>query len=298
MQPVVVVIGASLGGLDALKKLLPHLPEDFPAAILVVIHTGQEGGGESLTQRLQQVSKLEVSVAFDRERFHPGQVYLPPSDHHILVQNDRIRISRGPRENNFRPAIDPLFRSAAFYGRTGCVGVLLSGLLDDGASGLLSIHECGGKTIVQDTHEATYSEMPENAIRLHPPDHVASLKKMGPVLEAEVRFAARHQAESPPAEKLSDGVRLTERAMQIEDQALRGHSTDSECTVEELLAEQDPSLEEALWAAVRSLEEKRKTLERLAAPKIYGGRTQETQKFVQRINHFLMRIADRAGPRD
>ena len=194
----VVVIGASMGGLKALEQLLGSLPADLPAAVFLVLHTSDQGPS-ILARILNSVSALPVSTAAEEQRFTPGQVYAPPPDHHLLLGHDHLHVRRGPRENGARPAIDPLFRSAAAYCTTRVIGVVLTGLLDDGTAGLCAIKRCGGVAIVQDPRDAAYPDMPRRAIRYVAVDHVLALRDMAGALTALSR-ETRPQAPEVPQE--------------------------------------------------------------------------------------------------
>jgi two-component system chemotaxis response regulator CheB len=163
----IIVVGASADGLQMLRMLLAALPSNLPAAIFVVLHTGPTGG-TVLPEILSRVGTLPAAPAVDGEPILPGRVYLPQPDTHLMVKNGFVRVTRGPRENRFRPAIDPLFRTAAAAYGPRVVGVVLSGLLDDGAYGLRQIVDGGGAAFVQDLHEATYPDMPRAALRQVP----------------------------------------------------------------------------------------------------------------------------------
>src|SRR4051812_41676067 len=148
-----IVMGASAGGVQALSELLQDLPPDLPAAILIVVHTSPTSPG-ILPQILDRMGPIPVAHAQHEEPIEPGHAYVAPPDHHLLVKDGEIFLSRGPRENGFRPAVDPLFRTAARAYGPRVVGVVLSGGLDDGAEGLLYIKRAGGYAIVQDPNEA------------------------------------------------------------------------------------------------------------------------------------------------
>src|SRR4051794_15988643 len=169
-----VVIGTSGGGIEALRELAAGLPADFPAPIAVVMHTSPQAPG-ILPDILQRAGALPAVNAKNGERLRPGTIYVPPPDHHLLIEPGRVRISRGPRENRFRPAIDPLFRSAAQVYGPGAIGVLLTGSLDDGTAGLWAIKRLGGVAIVQDPADALFPDMPRSAIEHVEVDHVVPL---------------------------------------------------------------------------------------------------------------------------
>src|SRR5262245_54623082 len=136
-------IGASAGGVDALRRLLSGLPSDFPATVCIVLHTAPSPTS-LLTEVLQLHCDLPVISPQDRQPFERGCVYVAPPDRHLLVMGDRMRVVRGPKENRHRPGIDPLFRSAAWSFGPRVVGVVLTGMLDDGTAGLWAIKMCGG----------------------------------------------------------------------------------------------------------------------------------------------------------
>lgn len=179
----IVVIGASAGGIAALSAIVRRWPRDLPASVFVVIHTAPESPGY-IADILTGLGSLSARYATDGEHFAPGVIYLAPADYHLLIEPPRtVRVLRGPRENNARPAIDPLFRSAALgFGRR-VIGVVLSGGLDDGTAGLSGIKMCGGTTVIQDPDDAEVSSMPRSAERNVSIDHCAPAGALGPLLE-------------------------------------------------------------------------------------------------------------------
>ncbi len=184
----VVVIGASAGGFEVLKQLFRALPADFPAAVLVVLHLGEHGYG-SLVKALDAAGPLRVSFAEDGRRIENGAIALAPPNEHLLLAKGVMLLRRGPRENGSRPAIDPLFRSAAVHYGTRAIGMVLSGMLSDGALGLGAIKRCGGLAVVQDPADAAFPDMPEAALAAKP-DHVASLAELPDLLSRLVAEAA------------------------------------------------------------------------------------------------------------
>lgn len=171
-----VVLGASLGGIDALREIVGALSPPVPAAYLVVQHIGRHRS--LLPSLLAAWSELPAAHALDGEAIRPGRIYVAPPDHHLCVAPSRIRLVRGPRENYTRPAIDPLFRSAAQSHGDTVFGVLLTGSLSDGVAGLLEVRRRGGVAIVQDPAEAVCPDMPLNALRNAGADHVMPLAAM------------------------------------------------------------------------------------------------------------------------
>ena len=158
-----VVIAASAGGVEALRDLLSQLPADTPAAVMVVLHVPAIGG-RALPSILARAGRLPASAAGDGEDALAGHVYVAPPDHHMLIIDGKIRLSRGPRHNGHRPAADPLFISAAMAKGPRLTGVVLSGTLDDGAAGCVAVERRGGLVLVQDPSESAYEGMPRAAI--------------------------------------------------------------------------------------------------------------------------------------
>jgi len=177
----IVVLGASAGGVEALSTVVGALPADFPAAVFVVLHVAP-AAISLLPEILGRVSALPVRHAADGARIEPTNIYVAPPDHHLVVEPGLMRVTEGPSEHRARPALDPLFRSAADAYGPCVVGVVLSGMLDDGATGLQAIKRCGGATIVQDPDDAMFRGMPANAVRLGAPDHVVPATGVAPLL--------------------------------------------------------------------------------------------------------------------
>jgi two-component system chemotaxis response regulator CheB len=158
----IIVIAASAGGIAPLCQIIDALPEDLDAAIFVVVHTAP-GRRSFLPEVINRHSSLPARHAVDGQPIEPGQVIVaPPDGHHMVLAGGRVRLVEGPREHNTRPAADPLFRSAAPYGRR-TIGVVLSGLGRDGAAGAAAIKEAGGTIIVQSPATAAFRPMPEHA---------------------------------------------------------------------------------------------------------------------------------------
>src|SRR5690242_17173476 len=192
----ILAIGTSAGGFDALRALARELPADLPASVLVVIHLSAEFPS-GLDTILSQAGPLAASFAQDGEALRGGRIFIAPPAAHLLVDGDRLQIGHGPRENNARPAIDPLFRSIAVCCGGRAVGVVLTGTLGDGASGLQALHQCGGVTVVQDPADAAFAEMPANALRLLRPNHVAPLRDMPGLLDRLAREPAGPPVAAP-----------------------------------------------------------------------------------------------------
>ena len=285
VQRDLIVVGASAGGVDALQRLVAGLPAELPASILVVLHLA--AGTSVLDQILARAGELPVTQARDGEQLERGHVYVGPPDRHLLVRGTQLRLSAGPRENGHRPAIDPMFRSAArAYGKR-VIGVVLTGTLDDGTDGLRFIKERGGATVVQDPADAVYADMPRSAVDWVDPDRVVALDSMGAVLydlldapldpppEADVAAAADQEADIVEVEfgqplPPGDGTLITcpECGGVLIEKDLGG-VTKYSCQVghayspASLADSQSVSLESALWNAQRTLEERADLLRRI-----------------------------------
>src|SRR5688572_18409034 len=177
----IIVVGGSAGGLEAFSKVLWGLPRKLNASIFVVLHTSPQGGA-ALPPVLERSGVLPVVFGEDGESIRRGQVYVAPPDHHLTIEGNKVAVHRGPRENGFRPAIDPLFRSAAKHFGGRVVGVVLSGALDDGTFGLMAIKEAGGAAVVQHPYEAFVPSMPLSAIQNVEVDHIVRLEEMPALL--------------------------------------------------------------------------------------------------------------------
>lgn len=177
----IIVIGASSGGLEALRKIIQGLPPDFDSPIFIVWHMSPDIRGV-LPQVFNKINTIEAAHAYNKEEIKSRRIYIAPPDHHMLLEQDRILLTRGPKENRFRPAIDPLFRSAAYVHGSRVIGIILSGALDDGTAGLWTVKHFGGIAIVQDPLEAEVSSMPENAMREVNVDYCVGVAEMPSLL--------------------------------------------------------------------------------------------------------------------
>lgn len=176
----IIAIGASSGGVEALRSLVSGLPRDIPAALLVVQHIGQNAS--RLPELLARAGSLPAGHVGQGELLRPGRIYVAPPDHHLVLMDGFTRLTRGPRENWARPAIDPLFRSAADSYGPRVVGVVLSGALNDGTAGLHAIRAAGGVAVVQHPADAACVEMPTSALRHAGADYCVPLRDMPQLL--------------------------------------------------------------------------------------------------------------------
>lgn len=176
----IVAIGASAGGVDALRSIVGSLPRSLDAAVFVTLHIGAHKS--ELPWLLDRIGTLPASHAVDGEAIRAGHVFVAPPDHHLTVEPGKIVLTRGPRENMARPAIDPMFRSAARAYGENVIGVILTGGLNDGTAGLFEVKAQGGTTIVQDPANAHGTSMPQSAIDNVAVDHITDIAAIGPLL--------------------------------------------------------------------------------------------------------------------
>ncbi|HET6981515.1 MAG TPA: chemotaxis protein CheB [Myxococcaceae bacterium] len=268
----IVVIGASAGGLAALREIVGTLPGNLPAAVFVTMHSAPESGSR-LADLLSRWGPLAAHIAVHGERIRPGQIYVAPNDNHLTLQRDFVRVTRGPKENGHRPAVDPLFRTAARMYANRVVGVILTGRLTCGTEGLLAIKASGGVAVVQS--DAEFPGMPQSAAAHVEIDHLVPLREISGVLRQLVTEPIPEQAE----EEATGPHTVAPQASQIVCPSCQGAMVESveagllryRCHVghafgiDSLLAEQSESLEAALWASVRVLEESAQLADRLAA---------------------------------
>lgn len=177
----VIAVGASAGGVEALAALCRRIDGALDVPMVVVLHVSPTGVSV-LPEILARAAGVEVTHVVDGEALRPGAIHVCPPDHHLLVEGSTLRLSQGDREQGHRPAIDPLFRSVAATHATGAVGIVLSGMLSDGARGLLCLHEAGATTIAQDPGEAAFASMPRAAIAAGGATHVLTIDEMADLL--------------------------------------------------------------------------------------------------------------------
>jgi two-component system chemotaxis response regulator CheB len=274
----IIVMGASAGGIQAVVQVLDALPSDVAATVFVVVHTSPESGG-LIPTIFERGSRWRAAYARDGQRFTHGRVYVAPADHHLLVKRGTMRVVRGPRENRFRPAVDPLFRTASVAYGPRVIGVVLSGGLDDGTHGLELIKQHGGIAIAQDPEEATTPNMPLNAIQNVEVDYVLKSRSIGLKLQQlttdvvdepphAIRTTRKDRADvaeggsktkqfvsGPPSEYTCpecggtlwelNGGRILRYRCHV------GHGY----TAQSLSADQSDGLDNVLWSALRALEE-------------------------------------------
>lgn len=283
-----VAIGASAGGIDALLRLAAAMPADFPATVLVTQHIGSYKS--VLPQLLRQSGPNRAKHAADGDPPLPGTIYVAPPDHHMLVERERIRLLRGPKENHCRPAIDPMFRSVALAFRSQAIGVVLTGGLDDGTAGLKAIKQCGGTAIVQDPATALDPSMPRSALENVDVDFTLELHQMVPAILRIVGAGAPRAAPAAPPESIGRELTILHGRRTMENLSLIGKPSGLTCpdcggglweinddrplrwrchtghafSSQSLEAAQTETAEAALWSGVRALQEREALLRRVA----------------------------------
>jgi two-component system chemotaxis response regulator CheB len=224
----IVVIGASAGGVEALQRLCAGLPPDLDAAVFVTQHLSP-AARSVLPALLARAGPLPAASPKDGEEIQPGRIYVAAPDQHMLLRSGRVLMRRGPYENRTRPAINALFRSAAIAYGARVIGVVLTGLLDDGTDGLIAIKAAGGLSIVQDPEEAEWPSMPSNALKRDHVDHVLSVRDIGGLLTRLVREAAPDTIPLPEDYVVEDNMAAQEFAVADEDVITPGHPSKISC---------------------------------------------------------------------
>jgi two-component system chemotaxis response regulator CheB len=313
--------------MPALTTLVAQLPATLPAAVLVVQHLAPDSTGEPLVARLASHTALACTLARSGDHLKAGHLYLAPPDRHLLVRDGHTYVTKGPRENNYRPAADALFRSAAVSYGPNVVGVVLTGMLHDGTAGLEFVKRCGGVAVVQDPADAEFPSMPESALRAVDIDYVAPLALLGQLLVNLVdpaHTAPRDHLEIPPDLRLEAAI--AERVVgTVEEVNQLGHQVPLTCpdcggnlwqvnhgkvlrfrchtghafTADALAESSQHALEETLWVALRMMEERKNLLSSMAG---HGGpqwsnhhaeRLADLQRHVNRMREFMLNGAYR-----
>ena len=276
----IVVIGTSAGGVAALTEFVSQLDKKMDAAFFIVMHLSNAALSDFLVQRLQPLTNLKCLVAKGATPIENGHIYIAPPNEHLVLTRDQIVVGYGPRENSWRPSIDVLFRSAAAAYNSQVIGIILTGFLNDGTSGMMAVKQSGGVAIVQDPNEAEVPDMPLSVLNNMEVDYSIGLSRMGETLRHVM--AQKPEPVEPPAEivaeaqlaaRMAVGIdkvsRLGNRSVyscpdcggglwKIEDEGLTryrcytGHTYDEA----ELLAKQGEGVEATLWVAVRMMEER------------------------------------------
>jgi two-component system chemotaxis response regulator CheB len=337
--PPLIAIGASLGALGALRAIVSGLPADLPASVLIVTHTGAYPS--VLPQLLSAPhGAMAVKHAEHAEILQPGCIYVAPPDHHMTIEGARIELNRGPKEHHTRPAVDPLFRTAALWHGPRVVGVVLTGNMDDGTAGLQAIKSLGGMAIVQDPQEAEAPSMPRSALRYVTVDHCVRVAEMPALLADLMRgMAADNSEEASTALSQSQVLERQNARARLDDEVLasKGNAmerlpafaepspfTCPDCggglwevkgalpqryrchtghgfSLLSLGAAQAQVVEEAIWSAIRALQEKEALLRRLAQSEspdedaVAGQSSQEAARQARQQADILRQLVQQEG---
>jgi two-component system chemotaxis response regulator CheB len=309
----IIVVGASAGGLQAIESLISHFSADLPASLFVVQHLAPDISGSAMLTQFGRHSSSKPKFAEDGEAFEMGRIYVAPPDRHMLLKERNLLVRKGAFENRHRPAIDPLFRSAAVAHGSHVIGVILTGMLDDGAAGLLAIKTCGGTVIVQDPMSAAYPAMPRSALANVKVDYCVSIPEIARLLESLTREPAAPCCPPPDvlvreaeiAERFLTSVRETEDLGPLIPQTCPAcggslwkindadHAAHYRCytghsfSLPALFDAQSEKIEETLWIALRMLEE-RKNLLRTVSGSHAAERAAEAQIHIDRIRAMLL----------
>jgi two-component system, chemotaxis family, protein-glutamate methylesterase/glutaminase len=304
--PSVVVAGASAGGVEALVALVRTLPANFPHPVLVVLHVSPSGTS-ILPAILARACQLPVSAPSDGDHLDPGHVYVAPPDCHLVVDDGHLRLTKAPRENGHRPAIDPTMRSAVQSYDGATFGIVLSGSRDDGTAGLMAIKAGGGTTIVQDPAEALYDAMPRSALAHVDVDAVLPVSEMATWILANGPVSTERSvdpvSDDPPVNDggltaSGEGTRYTcpdcggvlferrEGALERFECSI-GHAF----SIESLSNAQAGALEGALWAAVRALDDRAALLRRLAGRARGAGHAHSAASFERQAGEAVERAS-------
>jgi two-component system chemotaxis response regulator CheB len=302
----IVVVGASAGGVQTLPKFFEGFEPEIGAAFFVVLHVSPSAHSYMPTL-LGRAGRLPALHAEDGQAIEPGKIYIAPPDFHVLIEDNVMRLSHGPKENRHRPAIDPLFRTAARAHDSRVIGVVLTGTLDDGTMGLKAVKDAGGLTIVQDPDDALYPDMPRSALQVVDPHYVLPLE--------EIRMTLPRLIKEPVKEKVMK--RFKDKGMKPENKKIKpgtkirkdlgppsmfvcpecngplwemrdGKATLFRCMVghsfgpDNLFAAQTEEVERALWTALRALEERIALQQKLAERAGFKSRDLSSKYF---LNH-------------
>ncbi|GJL58276.1 MAG: protein-glutamate methylesterase [Nitrospirales bacterium] len=313
-HPDIIVIGASAGGITALKKLVSSLPQELQASIFVVLHLGSYSAS-TLDSILSAAGSVPATFAKNGEFISHGRMYIAPPDFHLLIDKDVMVLSKGPNENLWRPSIDTLFRSAAVSYGVRVVGIILSGYLDDGVAGLLAIQRCRGMIMVQDLAEALFPDLPNNVLGHMHVDFCLPVADLASQLIHQVK--SRLGREFPPPEDLIEENESVDAYMshlpsrrrkgQVAGlscpecggtlwQQTQGSLTRYHChvghgfTEQSLLAGKSNTLDQALWTAFRLMEERVALLQKCIARAEHTGLRHTLSVYQQELKSLLPQL--------
>lgn len=323
----IITIGASAGGIAAVARLLATFNEELDAAVFIVIHTARNSMTDVILNTFQKQTQLNCVIPADQEQIKNRTIYLAPTDHHMLIEKGTIIITRGAYENHWRPSIDVLFRSAAATYDSCVTGVILTGLLDDGTSGMYAIKRSGGMCIVQDPAEAEFPDMPNSVLQTIEVDYKVSIDDMGYIL-ADLFSRGKCEGNEVPADVKLEAEIAKRMSSSVSDLVKLGELTPLTCpdcggvmvevshdatpryrcytghsfTVKVLEEQQLKGIEDSLWVAIRMLEERRNLLLSMSRTDMERGnlnidtskreRAESIQIHVDRLKGMLMDMGE------
>jgi two-component system, chemotaxis family, protein-glutamate methylesterase/glutaminase len=312
----IVVIGTSAGGGTLLPELIKQFRDDMNIAVFLVMHLSKMEVGDMLVARLQNYTSLKCKIASDGEPVQTNHVYIARPDYHLLLKKNRIRLGKGPMENRYRPSIDALFRSAAAEYGSDVIGIILTGMLEDGAAGMLTIKRAGGICIVQDPNEAQFPDMPAAVMNHLKPDYVIPVNKMGLAISEIKNKRMKKRKSKIPADVLKE-AEIAERVNigieQLSDLGERSLFSCPDCggglweiktngesryrchvghaySEQGLLTGMQLSTESALWTALRIIEERRNLLKNLVAKERKKGLRKVAGTYSKRLEELESQI--------
>jgi two-component system, chemotaxis family, protein-glutamate methylesterase/glutaminase len=316
----IVVIGTSSGGFFALAELINQLNEEMDAAFFVVMHLSHEAIGSYLVNQMQKFSTLFCTEVKEEAVIKKSTIYFAPPNKHLIIKNGKVEPGSGPQENRGRPSIDVLFRSAAaaYDGRT--IGIILTGMPDDGTAGMSAIKRCGGTCVVQDPDEAEYPDMPLSVLKEVDVDYCIPLSQMGMVIldiiaNKEIQNTIIPTDIIKEIQMAEDGIGTINEMEEIgknsvfscpdcggvlfelnNDAIIRFKCHTGHCySVNDLLLKQNKNLESSLWIALRSLEERKKLLSQLSEKNIQRGYHQSGSDYPEKISELQKHVDNLKG---
>ena len=320
-----IVIGASAGGISAISEVLKGFPERIDAAVVVVVHVSGNSNSSNIAKTFQKNTSLTCKQAENGMPLQKNHLYVAPPEQQLMIKDHSLVLTRGPHENKYRPSIDVLFRSAAVQYANSAIGIILTGLLEDGTSGMSAIKRSGGRCIIQDTREAQFSDMPRSVLNKIKVDHEASLKQIPTIVNDYLTTPLPPAVEVP--QELRIEADISQKMMSdINEMKKIGEHSDFVCPdcggglwslkndplnryrchtghvyTENLLNElQDQEIEESVWVSIRMLEEKENLLLLMARRENEDGaielssfhetRLADIRKHVSTLKAFLARL--------
>ncbi|MCW3101662.1 MAG: hypothetical protein JWO09_102 [Bacteroidetes bacterium] len=303
----IVVIGASAGGLNALKEMVMGLEKGLDAAYCIVLHLSRKGIGDFVVHTLKHATPLSCSLATDGAKIQKDHIYIARPNQHLLMRDGKFLLGAGPEENRFRPSIDVLFRSAAVQYSSHAVGIILSGMLDDGTSGMWAIKRSGGTCLVQDPNEAEYPDMPLSVINNMDVDEVLRLDEFGAAISKALK-RRKGRKKAVPKELINESLIAEKTAITIEDVQKIAEKSDFACpdcggnlwevkgdivkryrchighgyTERDLVVKQAEAAGNTLWVALRMMEERKHLLKKMQVDSAKKGHKDTSKRHVEK----------------